>query len=431
MTARGPAAGDRTVADPRRLPSHTDDDGPPRDRRHRRSLGPARRRRPLVDADAGVARVDLLHAAARVRCRRHRAPTGTGPVTSSTRTCVTPTSSRSGATSASTSVRVPYRDTSVEYPVLTGAFMWTTGELTRGVHALDQTWSELVVFGLLTALLLGACGLVVTGATARAAGHRPYDAAIFALSPLLVFHAFSNWDLFAMALTAARCGRGPPGGRCSPALLVGLGTAAKLYPVLLLVPLWLLAVRTRRFGGAGWATAAAVGSWLAVNVPLALAYHTAGRSSTGSASTARPNAARCGRSAARWSRAHCRQPTARTGCRRVRRSRSMFALGLLVVAALALLAPRKPRVGTAGLPRRARLPAHHQGVEPAVLTVAGAAARTGPSALAALTGVAVHRDRRVVRDADLLLGLDPQASAHGVTYGWLVLVLAAAMCCCW
>ena len=33
---------------------------------------------------------------------------------------------------------VPYRDTTVEYPVLTGAFMWMTADLTRGVHALHR-----------------------------------------------------------------------------------------------------------------------------------------------------------------------------------------------------------------------------------------------------------------------------------------------------
>ena len=42
----------------------------------------------------------------------------------------------------------------------------------------------------------------VTGATALTARTRPYDAALFALSPLLVFHAFSNWDLLAMALAS-------------------------------------------------------------------------------------------------------------------------------------------------------------------------------------------------------------------------------------
>ena len=112
---------------------------------------------------------------------------------------------------------VPYRDTTVEYPVLTGGFMWLTADLTRGVHAIDSSPSELVVFGALTALLLSLCGLVVTAATAQTSRGRPWDAAIFALSPLLVFHAFTNWDLLAMAFTVSGIvGVGPANDRCCP-----------------------------------------------------------------------------------------------------------------------------------------------------------------------------------------------------------------------
>jgi len=168
---------------------------------------------------------------------------------------------------------VPYRDTAVEYPVLTGGFMWLTAELTRGVHALNSDWTELVIFASLTALLLAVCGLLVTASTAGAAGRRPYDAAIFALSPLLVIHAFTNWDLLAMALTSAALWAW---ARRQPVLagtLIGLGTAAKLYPIFLLVAIAILAVRTRKYAPAAWAALTAVLVWLAVNVPIALAYY--------------------------------------------------------------------------------------------------------------------------------------------------------------
>jgi uncharacterized membrane protein len=55
--------------------------------------------------------------------------------------------------------------------------------------------------------------------------------------------------------------------------LIGLGTAAKLYPVFLLVALGILAVRTRKFADVLWATLCAGLVWLAVNGPVALAYH--------------------------------------------------------------------------------------------------------------------------------------------------------------
>jgi uncharacterized membrane protein len=168
---------------------------------------------------------------------------------------------------------VPYRDTAVEYPVLTGGFMWLTADLTRGAHAIVTSWSEVIVFASLTALLLSACGLVIAGATAHTARRRPYDAMIFAASPLLIFHAFSNWDLLAMALTSVALWAWARDKPVLAGAFIGLGTAAKLYPVFLLVPIGVLAIRTRRHGSAVWAAAAAVVTWLTVNLPVAFAYY--------------------------------------------------------------------------------------------------------------------------------------------------------------
>jgi uncharacterized membrane protein len=168
---------------------------------------------------------------------------------------------------------VPYRDTAVEYPVLTGGLMWLTADLTRGVHSVMSSWSEVVVFGVLTALLLSLCALVVTAGTAQTARRRPYDAAIFALSPLLVFHAFSNWDLLAMAFTSAALWAWSRERPVLAGAMIGLGTAAKLYPVFLLVAIAVLAIRTRRYADAVWAAVSAGLVWCAVNVPIAIAYH--------------------------------------------------------------------------------------------------------------------------------------------------------------
>lgn len=169
---------------------------------------------------------------------------------------------------------VPYRDHAVEYPVVTGGFMWVTAELTRAWHGLGLPGSdEGVVFGVLTCVLLALCGLVVTVATAGAAGRRRiWDVAIFAASPLLVFHAFSNWDLLAMAFTSAALWAWARERPVAAGALIGLGTAAKLYPVLLLIPLALLAYRSRMWRPVVWAAVTALLTWLAVNLPVALAW---------------------------------------------------------------------------------------------------------------------------------------------------------------
>jgi uncharacterized membrane protein len=173
---------------------------------------------------------------------------------------------------------VPYRDHAVEYPVLTGGFMWVTAELTRGWHSLAEDGylpgtDETVVFGFLTCLLLAGCGLIAVAATAGAAGsRRRWDVAIFAASPLLVFHAFSNWDLLAMAFASAALWAWARNRPVAAGVLIGLGAAAKLYPALLLFPLVLLAYRSRTWRPVLWCIAGAVGSWLAVNLPVATAW---------------------------------------------------------------------------------------------------------------------------------------------------------------
>ena len=168
---------------------------------------------------------------------------------------------------------VPYRDTAVEYPVLTGGFMWLTADLTRGVHGIVSSWSELIAFVVLTSFLLGLCALVVTATTALTHRHRPYDAAIFALSPLLIFHAFSNWDLLAMAFTSGALWAWSKEKPVLAGALIGLGIAAKLYPLFLLVAIGILAIRTRRYADPVWATMSAGFAWCAANVPIAIAYH--------------------------------------------------------------------------------------------------------------------------------------------------------------
>ncbi len=168
---------------------------------------------------------------------------------------------------------VPYRDTTVEYPVLTGAFMWVTADITRGLHRLRHSWDQATIFFVVTAILLTAFALIVTASTAQAARGRPWDAAIFALSPLLVFHAFSNWDIVAMAFTSAALWAWAARRPVLSGAMIGLGTAAKLYPAFLLLAIAILAVRTRKFGDATWAVLSAGLVWLAVNGPVAVSYH--------------------------------------------------------------------------------------------------------------------------------------------------------------
>ena len=176
---------------------------------------------------------------------------------------------------------VPYVDHAVEYPVLTGGFMglaaWLARRYDDAAGGVLPSMPPVQTYFTVTALLLAACMLAVTWSTAALARRRVWDAAMVALAPLLVVHAYTNWDLFAVALAGVGLvawQRRRPG---VAGVLIGLGTAAKLYPVLFLVPLFALCLRTRRLAAFGWTFGCAALAWVAVNLPVAARYPAAWR----------------------------------------------------------------------------------------------------------------------------------------------------------
>jgi uncharacterized membrane protein len=118
-------------------------------------------------------------------------------------------------------------------------------------------------------MMLG-CALVVTVSVVRAAGHRPWDAALFAFAPSLILHGLTNWDLFAVAFATAAIACWARRWPVLAGVCIGLGTAAKLYPILFLVPLLALCWRARQIRTGLTTAAAALGAVVAVNVPAFL-----------------------------------------------------------------------------------------------------------------------------------------------------------------
>jgi len=173
---------------------------------------------------------------------------------------------------------VPYASAAVEYPVLTGGFMYVANEVARNYNEASATSGLLPdlpgvqTYYIVTALMLTLCMLVVTWTTALLSRRRVWDAAMVALSPLLFVHAFTNWDLFAVSLGSAGLLAWSRRHPVLAGVLLGLGAAAKFYPLLFLGPLFILCLRAGRLRQ--WATTAgsAVAMVAVVNVPVALAY---------------------------------------------------------------------------------------------------------------------------------------------------------------
>lgn len=166
----------------------------------------------------------------------------------------------------------------MEYPVLTGLYQYLSMTVAKTYTALTKLVSvpviaEVVMFFNIAALGLALAWLTTLWATAMLAGpRRIWDAGLLAASPIVIFQIFTNFDALATAFAA--CGM-LAWARRRPVLagvLLGLGVAAKLYPLLLLVPLVLLAVRTGRLREAGKAAVAAVLAWLVVNLPIMMLF---------------------------------------------------------------------------------------------------------------------------------------------------------------
>ncbi len=173
--------------------------------------------------------------------------------------------------------KVPYAQHPVEYPVLTGWFMYAARTLsgwydTVADNGLAPKVNQVESYFDVTALMLALSALVITWAVYHLSGRRPWDAAMVALSPVLFVHAYTNWDLFAVAFAMAALLAWQRRVPWLAGVLIGLGAAAKLYPALFLLPLAMLCLRSRRMYEFWQALLGAALAWLAVNVPIYLLY---------------------------------------------------------------------------------------------------------------------------------------------------------------
>jgi uncharacterized membrane protein len=168
--------------------------------------------------------------------------------------------------------KVPYRDHPVEYPVITGYFMGAVGlpvhELGERYPSINQgTW-----FYDANVLVLSALAVATAAVILALRRRRPWDAAIFAVSPILFVTATVNWDFLAIGLFAfgllAWVRRRP----VLAGVLLGLGGAAKLWPLFLFGPLFVLALRSRTVRSWALAFGSAVIAWVAVNAPVFFLY---------------------------------------------------------------------------------------------------------------------------------------------------------------
>jgi uncharacterized membrane protein len=146
----------------------------------------------------------------------------------------------------------------VEYPVLTGVFMWASGAIAEDTNDyLVHSALLLAPFGLLTAYLLA-------GITGR-------RALMWAAAPSLALYAFHNWDLLVVAAAVGGFWLWWRDRGVAAAVCFGIGGALKAYPLFFVVPLAIERWSSRNRRAAVLTGGAGVGTFAAANLPFALA----------------------------------------------------------------------------------------------------------------------------------------------------------------
>lgn len=145
----------------------------------------------------------------------------------------------------------------VEYPVVTGMFIWITALPTD-----DRT-----AFFLITALALTPAVIVTALALQRVVGRR---ALLFVFAPEVAAYAFLNWDALPVAATACAVWAWHRDRNALAGALLAAGASAKLWPGFLLLPLLIHLALDRDARTAMRTLLAAVGTTLALNLPFIL-----------------------------------------------------------------------------------------------------------------------------------------------------------------
>lgn len=163
----------------------------------------------------------------------------------------------------------------MEYPVVTGMLQYGVMRVTKAIVGTEDPGQpqrpEVITYFTVMALVLALAWLVAVFCTIPLTA-RKRDVALMALSPLVAVHAFTNFDTLAVALAAGGMLAWARQRPVAAGLLLGLGAAAKLYPVFILGALLVLCLRTSRMRPWWQAFAAAVAAWAVVNLPFAVLY---------------------------------------------------------------------------------------------------------------------------------------------------------------
>ena len=172
----------------------------------------------------------------------------------------------------------------MEYPVGISYYAWATsyvtdwltdtpGEDERHLVETSSFWGqpgmlhEIRVFIIVNVIGFAVAALLSAWFLARTHRRRPWDAAAFALAPVLAATGIINWDMLAVVFVAGALWAWSRDRPLLTGILIGLGCATKLYPLFLLGGLVVICIRRRRYYDLAVAALATVLAWVLANLP--------------------------------------------------------------------------------------------------------------------------------------------------------------------
>ncbi|OLR92089.1 glycosyltransferase family 87 protein [Actinokineospora bangkokensis] len=158
----------------------------------------------------------------------------------------------------------------LEYPVLTGVFMYAAARLNLAYRAVVEVPEPVIPYFAICAVFLALAWLLVVWSCLRLFPRRPWVVLLVAASPLVVVHAFTNFDTLAVAAATLALLAWARSRTVLAGVLLGVGCAFKLYPVLLVGALLVVCLRARRMQAFWSTTGAALVTWVVINAPFAL-----------------------------------------------------------------------------------------------------------------------------------------------------------------
>ncbi len=149
-------------------------------------------------------------------------------------------------------------DQAVEYPALQGAIMWATAKVSP-----DGPVSYFNFSSILIALLFIASAILVYRI-------KPEIAVVYALAPTGILALFINWDLWAIITTLLAIYWFDRKRELVSAFVLGVSIATKFFPIVLLLPIFIIFFRRHELKRGLQYLGISLGSFIAINFPFAL-----------------------------------------------------------------------------------------------------------------------------------------------------------------